>query len=328
VATLSPAGSLLLASYQAMRTIRSVHSQRLLMEGFDRTAITGDCGTTGWTMRISGVDNTTGRPQVIDVIATGEGFKGHIWVRGREGHGPWSPWQELTGDALLGLSFFLGGLCPQDDPNGLALPSSAGATILDLGPATVGGRRAEDLRAQSTDTSARVDIYIDQQTHYVLRIVGVEASSKSTTYTQYSNFDEPVAIRPPAGISVPTATPSATTTATPVPVATSGQPAGESGISFRRDIQPIFAAHCAACHIGNRLGGLDLGTYQGLINGGSVFPGSIVTPGHHAKSILWQIVQPNAPWPGGVRMPLGGPYLSEAEIRSIATWIDQGATNN
>ena len=48
----------------------------------------------------------------------------------------------------------------------------------------------------------------------------------------------------------------------------------------------------------------------------------------HANSVLYQIVQANPPWPGGNRMPLGGPYLDATQIQTIATWIDQGAKNN
>jgi mono/diheme cytochrome c family protein len=118
---------------------------------------------------------------------------------------------------------------------------------------------------------------------------------------------------------------------TPTPVArptTAGTPTPAAQLSFSKDIEPIFQAHCAACHISQQLGGLYLGSYAGLIKGGTVVPGPIVKRGNHQASTLWQIIQPNGPWPGGNRMPLGGPYLSAAQIQTIATWIDQGAKNN
>ena len=99
-------------------------------------------------------------------------------------------------------------------------------------------------------------------------------------------------------------------------------------ISFSKDIEGIFSAHCAACHISQQLGGLNLSNYNGLVKGGNVVPGSIVKPGDHADSVLWKIVQPTPPWPGGNRMPLGGPYLSDSDIQTIAAWIDQGAKTN
>jgi cytochrome c oxidase subunit 2 len=101
-----------------------------------------------------------------------------------------------------------------------------------------------------------------------------------------------------------------------------------SNLSFKNDIQPIFEQHCAACHIAIQSGGLSLATYQGLIKGGTVVPGSVVTPGNHANSTLYKITSPSGPWPGGNRMPLGGPYLQPSEINRIAAWIDQGAKDN
>ncbi len=106
-------------------------------------------------------------------------------------------------------------------------------------------------------------------------------------------------------------------------------PVNLNGLSFSKDIEPIFAAHCATCHISAHFANLNLGTYAGLQAGGNVVPGPIVKPGDHTKSTLWQITEPKGPWPGGARMPLGGPvYLSAAEESKIASWIDQGAKNN
>lgn len=101
-----------------------------------------------------------------------------------------------------------------------------------------------------------------------------------------------------------------------------------ANVSFKTDIESLFGAHCAACHVQNKLGGLNLGNYQGLVQGGAVLPGSVIKPGKHAQSYLWQIVQPKAPWPAGARMPLGGPYLAPADIAKIQAWIDQGAKDN
>lgn len=118
-------------------------------------------------------------------------------------------------------------------------------------------------------------------------------------------------------------------TPTPAPQPTTvGTPTPSAPVSFSKDVQPIFQAHCAACHIAIQSGGLSLSSYQGLIKGGNVVPGPVVKAGDHAGSTLWQIIQPSGPWPGGNRMPLGGPYLSAAQMQTIATWIDQGAKND
>jgi hypothetical protein len=105
-------------------------------------------------------------------------------------------------------------------------------------------------------------------------------------------------------------------------------PVNTANVSFSKDIEPIFVAHCAACHIANNFGGLHLNSYAGLQTGGNIVPGPIFKAGNHAQSVLWEITKPAAPWPGGNRMPLGGPYLSAAEEAKITAWIDQGAKNN
>jgi len=101
-----------------------------------------------------------------------------------------------------------------------------------------------------------------------------------------------------------------------------------ANLSFSKDIAPIFTAHCTACHIATHLANLDLGSYQGLLKGGNIIPGSIIKPSNHKGSVLWQITGATGPYPGGNRMPLGGPYLSTTELSKITAWIDQGAKNN
>jgi hypothetical protein len=106
-------------------------------------------------------------------------------------------------------------------------------------------------------------------------------------------------------------------------------PPTNSTVSFKKDVETIFTAHCAACHLnGNAFGGLNLANYNGLVKGGIVVPGPVFKAGNHKASVIWEITQPNPPWPGGNRMPLGGPYLAPSEIQTIATWIDQGAKND
>jgi mono/diheme cytochrome c family protein len=99
-------------------------------------------------------------------------------------------------------------------------------------------------------------------------------------------------------------------------------------VSFKRDIQPIFASHCSACHIALRFGGLSLASYAGLLKGGAIVKGPVIIARNHRKSALWRITSISGPWPGGFRMPLGGPYLTTREEETIAAWIDQGARDN
>lgn len=53
---------------------------------------------------------------------------------------------------------------------------------------------------------------------------------------------------------------------TPPPTAAARVPSARA--AFKADIQPIFGARCAICHIQQQLGALNLGSDQGLVTGG------------------------------------------------------------
>src|SRR4051812_48704809 len=91
-------------------------------------------------------------------------------------------------------------------------------------------------------------------------------------------------------------------------------------IDYPRQVHAIFADRCLVCHSQEkRSGGLSLATYADVLNGGR--SGAAVKPGRSADSLIVQRIT----GPAGVRMPVGGPALSTAEIGIITTWIDQGA---
>ncbi|GAC1427526.1 MAG: cytochrome c oxidase subunit II [Chloroflexota bacterium] len=106
-----------------------------------------------------------------------------------------------------------------------------------------------------------------------------------------------------------------------------------NGVSYTADIYPIFQNHCAACHMnGQKMGGLNLASYATLNQGGSTAAGGpvngpVLVPNSHAQSYLWDVVA-GTDLRGGQKMPLGGPYLSQADVNKIASWIDNGAKNN
>src|SRR5579864_1206981 len=92
------------------------------------------------------------------------------------------------------------------------------------------------------------------------------------------------------------------------------------GVDYDRQVHPILAAKCLACHSQEkRSGGLSLATYSDVLEGGR--SGAVIKPGRSANSLIAQRilgeVQP--------RMPLGAPVLSDTEITAIRDWIDQGA---
>ena len=100
---------------------------------------------------------------------------------------------------------------------------------------------------------------------------------------------------------------------------TTAQYANAQTISYKKQIAPIFAASCKACHSGpNPQSGLDISTYAALSKGGR--RGKSITPGDPSKSLLVQYIdgtkQP--------RMPIGG-ALKASEIALVVKWVKEGA---
>ena len=91
---------------------------------------------------------------------------------------------------------------------------------------------------------------------------------------------------------------------------------------------------CTQCHnaVGSRFNGLDLSpavSYGNLVNVASrERPGvTRVLPNNPDSSYLVHKLEGQASIVG-VRMPLGGPYLTEGQIQVIRRWIEIGAPNN
>jgi hypothetical protein len=91
---------------------------------------------------------------------------------------------------------------------------------------------------------------------------------------------------------------------------------------------------CTNCHnaIGSRFNGLDLTAavaYANLVNVPSRFRSGAtrVIPNDPESSYLLHKLEGVATITG-VRMPLGGPYLTSGQILVIQRWIEIGAPNN
>ncbi len=94
---------------------------------------------------------------------------------------------------------------------------------------------------------------------------------------------------------------------------------GQETPSYFKQIAPIFEEKCAACHNHTvRQGGLNLESYEALMNGGKSGPS--VVRGKSAESRLIKMIE------GAIqpRMPLGE-ALTADEIRVIKAWVDAGA---
>lgn len=108
-------------------------------------------------------------------------------------------------------------------------------------------------------------------------------------------------------------------------------------VSYASDVQPILNSSCIGCHGGSGEGtmqsGVILTDYDGVMRGTNYGP--IVIAGESASSVLYQVVahetapEIHMPPQGEESLAKGrGFSLSEAEIRTIAEWIDQGAADN
>ena len=107
----------------------------------------------------------------------------------------------------------------------------------------------------------------------------------------------------------------------------------ESGVTFSRDIQPIFNVNCAlsGCHVIYHETGLDLRQGESYANLVSVpsknnAPRKRVVPGDPDSSVLYLKVTGDPST--GDRMPLDASPLGSAPIDDIKTWIFEGAENN
>jgi hypothetical protein len=109
---------------------------------------------------------------------------------------------------------------------------------------------------------------------------------------------------------------------------------------FQEQVAPIFgtaltlgsrAGKCTFCHYPGSSTGLDIlavfDADKGLVGAESLFSDKLrVKPGEPDESFLLEKLQPDPS--GGSQMPLQYARLSEAEVETLRTWIDQGAPNN
>ena len=119
-----------------------------------------------------------------------------------------------------------------------------------------------------------------------------------------------------AGVALPelaTVTPTAPEVEEPMDAAAgnAGPPNGRP--SFVKHVVPILTQHCGRCHVTGRSGGVSFGTYNALKNGGQIEIGS------GAESGLVDAIVSG-------RMPPNGNVVSPQDVRTLVTWINQGAT--
>lgn len=97
---------------------------------------------------------------------------------------------------------------------------------------------------------------------------------------------------------------------------------GQAAISYSRDVAPIFRNNCQGCHQPAKAGGeLVMTTLAGLMAKGESGNPAIVAGSPDSSYLMHQIT----PDGDSAEMPKNAAPLTEQEIATIRTWIEQGA---
>jgi uncharacterized membrane protein len=112
-------------------------------------------------------------------------------------------------------------------------------------------------------------------------------------------------------------------------LAASGCERSAPAVSYQRDVAPILDKHCKACHVPGQAGyvvsGFELTGYESLMKGTQFGP--VVLPGDPLTSVLVMLIEGRVD--PSIRMPHGeAKPMSQAEIQTIRSWVEQGAKNN
>jgi len=97
---------------------------------------------------------------------------------------------------------------------------------------------------------------------------------------------------------------------------TPGDP-GTGGVSFTKQIAPIFIAKCNNCHVTGNRGDFSMASYQALMLG-TAGQYAVVKPGKGDTSTLVEKLASG-------EMPPGGNKCTDEEINLLIKWIDEGA---
>ncbi len=103
------------------------------------------------------------------------------------------------------------------------------------------------------------------------------------------------------------------------------QPNPPAKVSYYKDVRPVFAQHCNGCHQPAKAqGGYVMTAHTDLFKAGEREKPGVVA-GDAAKSYLLELVRAHD---GKAEMPKGRDPLGPAQVKLIADWIAQGATDD
>lgn len=116
---------------------------------------------------------------------------------------------------------------------------------------------------------------------------------------------------------------------------------GAAPVSYRNDIEPLFADHCLPCHAsGNPEVNIEdpFAPTTGLVNAPNAWaanhpdaglPAREVVPGDpDASFVMMKVTSTMLPPNAGEPMPFQVPRLTDAEVAAIRSWIAAGAPND
>ena len=102
--------------------------------------------------------------------------------------------------------------------------------------------------------------------------------------------------------------------------------AGKAGVTYEKDIKPIFEKSCLKCHSGEKpKGKFSMETLAKILKGGD--EGASVVPGNSAKSALVHFAADlvkDSEMPPTDKRDKYSP-LTKEQIGLVRAWIDQGA---
>src|SRR6202049_201522 len=85
-------------------------------------------------------------------------------------------------------------------------------------------------------------------------------------------------------------------------------------------VRPVLARSCLTCHATSHMGGLDMTSREGLIQGGD--SGPAIVPGEPDKSLLIQAANYTHE---RLKIPLQQPRLRDQEVADLSAWVKAGA---
>lgn len=101
----------------------------------------------------------------------------------------------------------------------------------------------------------------------------------------------------------------------------------DKALTYQANVKPILESNCVSCHVpggaGYEKSGLRMDSYEALMKGTKF--GAVVVPGSSVSSTMYRLVSGQAD--PSIRMPHGAASLPDADVATIAAWIDQGAKN-